>query len=108
MVVGKSKGGVLRLVPASAQPQDQSAPRYLIQRCGFLGDHGWTVEGRASDKRANLDTLGHGCQRSHDRPRFPGTFWRFARTTVQKMIADPDRIVAERLGRRRHLHEVIP
>ncbi len=89
----------LGLVPAGAQAEDQAAAADLVDRAGLLGEERRVVEVRARDERPELDPgRGRGDGRHH-RPRLPRTARRPVGPSIQEVLAEPDRVVAEVLDR---------
>ena len=69
MVERVAEGGVLRLVPARAEAEDQAAVRDLVDRRGHLRGERGRPEPGAQDDRAELRPLGRGGDGGEQRGR---------------------------------------
>jgi hypothetical protein len=98
----------LGLVPAGAEPEDQTATTDLIDGRGLFGEDRGVVEGRASDERPELDPAGTGGDRGEHRPGFPWPTRRPFGPAVEQMLAEPHRVVAQVLDGPRHVEELGP
>jgi hypothetical protein len=98
----------LRAVPARAHAEVQSAAADLGERRRLLGQDRGVVERERGDERADPDAVGHGCHGGQEGPRFPRTpFWTVV-ATVEVVVADPDRVEADLLGRASRGHVLGP
>ena len=93
MVVGKPERLVLGPVPAGPEPEDETAPAYLVHRYRHLGDHRRVVERRGRDQRPEQHTLGRlaqGGQSGPGLPRAPDPGDRVAEMECRVPILAPD------------------
>ena len=98
VVVRQAEGAVLGLVPAGAEAEDEAAAADLGDRRRHLREQAGRVEARAGDERAERDPLGHGGECGEQGPGLPRAALGTTVTAVEEMIAEPDRVEADRLG----------
>jgi hypothetical protein len=103
MVVGKSEGVVVGLIPSGAEPEDQPAVADLVDRRGLLRQHRRSVEARGGHEWTDLHALGDGGEGGEHRPRLPRAARGFAVVAVQQVVPDPDRIETDALRELGHL-----
>ena len=68
-----AKCAELRLMPAGAETEDQSAAADLVDRVGHLGEQSRITESGAGDKHAELDPFGDSSERGQKRKSLPDT-----------------------------------
>src|SRR5438128_6962592 len=98
MVVREAIRFELELVPPGAEPEDQPAPADLVDGRGDLGEHCRVVEVRTGDQRAELDPTGNRRKRGERRPCLPWTLRLALGLSIEKVVADPERVEADLLG----------
>ena len=93
-----AEGGVLGLVPAAAQSQDQSPARQVVEGLAHLRHEPGIPERRAHHECAQLDPLDHAGQRGEGRPGLVQALVGLVGEAEQQVVEDPDRIEADTLG----------
>ena len=102
MIEGVAEGIVLRLVPATAEPEDEAPVADLIQRVRHLGEQGRVAERRAGDERADLDLRGDRRDRAQEGEDLPAAALVLFRVAIDEVIGEPEGVEADLLGRLRH------
>ena len=100
MVVGVAERGVLRVVPAGPEAENDPPPGQVIERRGHLGHEGWVAKRRAHHQRTQLDAGNQGPERAERGPRLAHAFLRDVREPEQQVVEHPDRIEPASLGAR--------
>jgi hypothetical protein len=98
----------LGLVPAGADPEHEPAAAHLVDRRRHPGEHPRRVERGARHQRAEPDAFGRGREGREHRPRVPRTPFGTSVAAVQQVVAEPDRVEADLLGRAGHRHQLRP
>jgi hypothetical protein len=98
----------LGLVPAGPDAEHEPATRDLVDRVGLLGQDRRVVEAEAGDERPELDPARHGRDRGKARPGLPRPSRRPVTPSVEQMLAEPDRVVAQVLDRADHVEDLGP
>ncbi len=101
MVVREAERSVVRRVPSRAEGEDQPPAGDGVDGRRLLGEHRRGVEARARHEWTELDRGGRRGERGERRPHLP----RPARPdgeVVQQVIAEPERVEPDLLGRLRH------
>ena len=101
-----AKRDVLRLVPAGAQSQLQTAIRDVVDRQCFLRQQNRVAEGVAADQHADTNPLGTRRQSGQQRPGFEVRTR--GPTGLDQVVAVPGAVEAERLEQLPALHQRRP
>jgi hypothetical protein len=91
MVVWKAERVELRLVPAGAQAEDETASADLFDSVGHFGEHGRVSVAGAGDKWAELNPVGRRRQCRQERPAVPAANRSLVRAKVEEeMVRKPE------------------
>ncbi len=104
--VGEAERARLVLLEAGAQAERQPTAGDRVQRGGGLGRHRGVVERRVEDDQARSRPAGQRRETRRQRPAVERD--RLARPLREDVLAGPDRLEAESLGRRGELDDPVP
>ena len=82
-----------------AEPEHEAPAADLVDRRRHLRQHARRVEARAGHERPEPHALGHRRERAQQRERLPR---RALRLVIEQVVAEPDRLEPDLLGRPRH------
>ena len=99
---------VLDLDRAGAEPEHEAPARDLVDGRGHLRDEPGRMEARARDERAEPDAFRDGCEPGEHRPCLPRAALLAPVAAVEEVVAEPDRLEADLLGRPCHRHVLGP
>jgi ATPase subunit of ABC transporter with duplicated ATPase domains len=103
MIEGHTERLVLRLVPASADAQDQAPVAHLVEGGGHLRQDRRIAEGVAEHQGTDLHPLCRFRQRGQHGPALPDPCGRLTGAAVHEMVGQPDAVEAIRLRLLREL-----
>ena len=98
VVEGVAERGVLRLVPAGAEAQDQASVRHLVQRRRHLGQERRRPEARPQHDRAQLHALRDRGGGREQRPGLVDAVLGLIRQPEDEVVVDPEAVEAALLG----------
>ena len=99
LVVRDAERVELAPVPARAEPEHEAPLAHLVDRRRHLRQHARRVEARAGHERPEPHPLGHRRERGQQRERLPRPALRIV---IEQVVAEPDRLEPDLLGRPRH------